>query len=105
MDESRFNQLADEMMGRIEAVLDRTDFDFEIKPGGVVEIDFGGGGKIIVNRHTAAQEIWVAARSGGYHFKFEKDAWTNTRDNMPLFDVLSRCMTEQSGEAIKLGDI
>jgi CyaY protein len=105
MDESLFNQLADEMLARIEAALAAidADIDYELKPGGVIEVEFAEGGKIIINRHTAAREIWVAARSGGFHFKPTGDAWVNTRDGTHLLDVLERCMSEQAGEPISLG--
>ena len=39
--------------------------DAEPKPGGSSEIEFENGSKMIINRHTAAREIWVAAKSGG----------------------------------------
>jgi CyaY protein len=106
MEESRFNQLADAMLERLEAALEalNEDFDFEIKPGGVIEIDFGAGGKIIVNRHSAAREIWIAARSGGFHFKPDGNDWLNTRDGLPLIQVLNRCMSEQSGKVIDFTD-
>jgi len=105
MDEPRFNQLADEMLSRIEAALadSDADFDYELKPGGVIEIEFADGGKIIINRHTAAREIWVAARSGGFHFKPDGDSWVNTRDGSHLIRALERCMSEQAGEVISLG--
>lgn len=104
MDESRFNQLADAMLARIEAALaeNDVDFDYELKPGGVIEVEFVDGGKIIINRHTAAREIWIAARSGGFHFKPEGDAWVNTRDGSHLMQVLERCMSEQAGTPVKL---
>lgn len=106
MDESRFNQLADEMLARIEAAFADidSDFDYELKPGGVIELEFSGGSKIIINRHTAAREIWVAARSGGFHFKLDGDMWVNTRDGTRLHELLERCMSEQAGEAIVLGE-
>jgi len=107
MDESRFNQLADEMLARIEAALadSDADFDYEMKPGGVIEVEFANGAKIIVNRHTAAREIWIAARSGGFHFKPEGEAWVNTRDGTLLGEVLQRCVSEQAGEAVSLGKL
>lgn len=106
MDETRFNQLADEMLSRIEALLEgvEADFDFELKPGGVIELDFDEGGKIILNRHTAAREIWIAARSGGFHFKPEGDDWIDTRDGTPLVKALERCMSQQAGEPLHLAD-
>lgn len=104
MDESRFNQLADAMLAGIEAALEASaaDFDYEMKPGGVIELDFGAGGKIIINRHTAAREIWIAARSGGFHFKPQDGSWVATRDGSILTQVLEHCMSEQAGQPVKL---
>lgn len=104
LDEREFNREADAMLARIEAALDAcgADLDFEIKPGGVIEIEFDDGSRIIVNRHAAAREIWVAARSGGYHFKFESGRWVGTRDGADLMAALSRCAGEQAGAPVDL---
>lgn len=104
MNEQEFMAQADAMLARIEEALDRCggDFDYELGAGGVLELSFEDGSKIIVNRHGAAREIWVAARSGGYHFKPEGERWINTRDGSELLAALARCIEEQSGEAITL---
>ncbi|MBV2235777.1 MAG: iron donor protein CyaY [Sterolibacterium sp.] len=111
MDEQTFNALADAMLARIESALEKctADFDYEFLAGGVIELDFdhAGGSKIIINRHSAAQEIWIAARSGGYHFRPVADgtlpeSWLGTRDGMALMTRLSLCMSEQAGERIAL---
>ncbi len=109
MDEREFNASADAMLARIEQALEESgaDLDFEVKQGGVLELEFADGSKIIINRHTAAREIWVAAKSGGYHFKAEAPdgyRWTSSRDDGELFSVLARCISEQSGAAISLAD-
>lgn len=105
MEEREFNALADAMLARIEAALEACDidFDYETKPGGVLELEFDNGSKIIINRHTAAREIWVAAKSGGYHFKPEGGNWVGTRDGEELLAAIARCMGEQSGERVTLG--
>lgn len=105
MEEREFNALADAMLARIEAALEACDidFDFETKPGGVLELEFDNGSKIIINRHTAAREIWVAAKSGGYHFRAEGGRWVGTRDGEELLAAIARCMGEQSGERVTLG--
>lgn len=105
MNEQEFTELADAMLDRIEQALEGCDldFDFELKAGGVLELEFDDGSKIIVNRHGAAREIWVAARSGGYHFKPENGGWVDTKSGEDLMAALSRCMSEQSGEAVMLG--
>ena len=107
MEESQFNQLADDTLARIEEALAAcdADFDYEMKAGGVIEVEFADGGKIIINRHAAAREIWIAARSGGFHFKPEAGNWINSRDGSPLIQVLERCMSEQAGEVISLGKV
>lgn len=104
MDEKEFNPLADAMINKIEAALDQcdADIDFEQKPGGVIEVICDNGSKVIINRHTAAREIWVAAKSGGFHFKYDNGAWVGTRDGEPLMAVVSRCLSEQTGEAVTL---
>lgn len=104
MDEADFNALADAELERLENRLEQcdADFDYEVKPGGVLELEFDNGTKIIVNRHTAAREIWLAAKSGGFHFRPVDGRWLGTRDGVDFYVVLSRCMSEQSGEAVSL---
>lgn len=111
MEERDFLSLADAELNRIEQALERLqedsdlDFDFETKPGGILELDFADAGKIIINRHAAAREIWVAARSGGFHFKPPTGAngqWLDTRDGRGLAELLSACISAQSGESVRL---
>ena len=65
MDETDFEALAERALARLEAALEASgvDADVERKDGGVLEIEFADGSKMIVNRHGAAREIWVAARA------------------------------------------
>ncbi len=104
MDEREFLDLADAQLAAIESALEASeaDFDFEMKDGGVLELEFADASKIIINRHAAAQEIWVAARSGGFHFRWDGTDWRGTRDGEPLLAVISRCMTQQAAEQITL---
>lgn len=106
MDDSEFNTLADQAFGRIEAALEAcgADLDFELAAGGVLEIEFADGGKIIVNRHGVAREIWVAARAGGFHFRWDGSAWRDTRDGEALMSRLSVLVSQQSGEPVELGN-
>jgi CyaY protein len=104
MDERQFEALASQALNRIERALDESgiDADFELKEGGVLELEFGNGSKIIVNRHGAAREIWVAARSGGFHFRWDGSAWRDTRDGAELFAALSKLVSAQSGTGVIL---
>jgi CyaY protein len=105
MNDKEFNTLADTALARIEAGLEAcgADLDFAMVSAGVLEIEFADGSKIIVNRHGAAQELWVAARSGGFHFRWDGQAWRDTRDGGELVAALSALVSAQSGAAVKLG--
>ncbi|MDP2325858.1 MAG: iron donor protein CyaY [Gammaproteobacteria bacterium] len=104
MEETEFSTLAEATLARIERALDActADIDYELQAGGVLELEFGDGSKIIINRHAAAREIWVAARSGGYHFRHDNGLWIGTRDGAELIATLERLTSEQAGERIVL---
>lgn len=104
MEETEFNTLAETVLAKIEQALDacEADIDYELQPGGVLELEFGDGSKIIINRHAAAREIWVAARAGGFHFRHENGRWIGTRDGTELFAALERLISEQAGERVAL---
>ena len=104
MNETEFAALADPMLARIEHGLEASgvDLDFELAAGGVLEIELADGSKIIVNKHGIAREIWVAARSGGFHFRYDGNVWRDTRDGTELLEKLSRLLSEQAGETVSL---
>jgi CyaY protein len=106
MDEQEFLKAADAQLALVEAALEAAtdsgvaEFDFETKPGGIIEIEFENGSKIIVNRHAAAREIWLAAKSGGFHFRPEGGRWVGTRDGEDLMVALARTVSEQAGVSV-----
>ena len=105
MNDSEFNALADAVLKRIEAGLESSgvDLDFALVSAGVFEIEFADSSKIIVNRHGVAKEMWVAARSGGFHFRWDGQEWRDTRDNGELMAALSALVSAQIGEPVSLG--
>ena len=104
MDEREFETRAAQALAALEQALEAAelDADFELKEGSILEIEFEGGAKIIVNRHGAAREMWVAARSGGFHFRWDGAAWRDTRDGSELFAALSTLVSQQSGRGVRL---
>lgn len=104
MNETEFDACAQGILAAVARTLEDSgiDCDCEFKGDGVLEIELADRSKIIVNRHGPAQEIWVAAKSGGYHFRFDDDRWVNTRDGEELFAALSRCVSEQAGLPVAL---
>jgi CyaY protein len=108
MTESEFLALAEDTLNGIEAALERASEDSELdiecsRSGNVLQIEFiDNGTKIIINSQAPMQEMWVAARSGGFHYKRENDRWINTRDQSELYASLSRMVSEQGGVTVVL---
>lgn len=90
------------MLNGVEATLDEwlqrdlIDIDGE-RTGGLLEMSFPNGSKIILNTQPPLQEIWLAARAGGFHFRHEGGLWLDTKDGREFFRVLSVCASEQAG--------
>jgi len=105
MTETEFNQMVDATLAQIEQMIEASevDIDFEISAG-ILELEFENGSKIIINRQRATQELWVAAKSGGYHYAWKDRAWRNTRDGSELFASLGHYASEQAGCNVNLGD-
>lgn len=102
MTESEFNQLADAALARIETAVDDCGGDVECnRSGNVLEVEFDNGQKIIINRHDVNQEIWVAAKSGGFHYAWREGSWHSRRDNGELYSKLMELFADQ-GEQLNL---
>jgi CyaY protein len=102
--EEEFEARAAAVLARIEEALEASgvEVDIELKPGGILELEFVDGSKMIINRHGAAREIWVAARAGGFHFRWDGAAWRDMRAGSELFAALSELVSAQSGTQVEL---
>lgn len=104
--DSQYRALTSTLLAGIEAVVDRwlqddvVDIDSQ-RTGGLLELTFPGGSKIVVNTQPPLQELWLAARSGGFHYKHVDGRWCDTRDGSDFFDALSTCATEQAGRPLR----
>lgn len=105
MNESQFNQRVDETFEQVEEALEScgVDIDYETVSG-ILTLVFENKSKIIINRQTPVQQIWVAAKSGGYHFNYdvEHEQWVKDDTGTELFAALSQYCTEQAGEEVEL---
>jgi CyaY protein len=107
MTESEFLGMAEQTLDAIETAFERVssdDVDVECsRKGNVLEIEFvDDGSKIIINSQAPMQEIWVAAKSGGFHYKHSEGEWINTRDGSELFAALSALVSRQTGTDVQL---
>ena len=104
MTESEFETLAGAALAALESAFEAgaPDADVRTKGAGVLEIEFEDGSKMVINRHGAAREIWVAAKAGGFHFRHDGTAWRDTRDGTDLFVAVSRLASQQGGSPVAL---
>lgn len=104
--DSAYHAATSAVLSGIEAQIDRwlqddlIDIDAQ-RTGGLLELGFPGGSKIVVNTQPPLHELWLAARSGGHHCKYVDGRWLDTRDGRDFFDVLSACASEQAGRALR----
>jgi CyaY protein len=97
MTESEFHGAVDAVLARIESSLEaEEDLDVDLESG-ILTVTCEDGSRVIVNRQTPNREIWVAARSGGFHFRWKDGAWRDTRSGDELFASLARVIASQGG--------
>ncbi len=106
MSEKHYNELLDELMLAIEDAIDETGLDIDYQTSaGILTLVFANQSQIILSRQTALMQLWMAARSGGFHFNYDEEQalWLHDGSGETFSAVLNRCLSEQSGEDIQLG--
>ena len=103
MSESEFLELAEATLAAIERAVDAADIDIEAsRAGNVLTLELANGSKVIINSQEPMQQVWVAGKSGAFHYARIGDRWLDTRDGSELFAALSRLISAQGGEAVVL---
>ena len=104
MNESEFQEIADQTIEDIQDAIDDSGADIDYDEiGGVLTLEFEDGSKIIFSKQGAMNQLWMAAKSGGYHFDFNEDSelWIcDSGDNEEMYSMLSRLASEQAGEEV-----
>jgi CyaY protein len=104
MTDSEFHAQAEATLIAIERAVEATGIDAEIeRSGSVLTLEFANASKVVINTQAPMQQIWIAARSGGFHFGWSNGAWHDTRDGRELFVALSALVSSQGGVPVVLG--
>jgi iron-sulfur cluster assembly protein CyaY len=103
MNEAEFNDLVDETLTTIEGAVDdcATDIDYE-NTGGVLTLTCENGSSIILSRQVATHELWIAARSGGFHLSYQDGQWYCQKYQQTLKQLFATITREQAGETLEL---
>ena len=108
MSEARFHDLVDATQQAVEDVLDDSDLDLDLEnTGGVLIVRFENGTQLILSRQEPLRQLWVAARSGGFHFDYdaEEDGWLCDSGNERLGEMLVRFCLEQGGAELEFAEL
>jgi CyaY protein len=106
LSDTEYQRAAALVLASIEATADRwlqedvIDIDTQ-RTGGLLELAFPDGSRIVVNTQPPLQEIWLAARAGGYHFRHVQGRWLDTRDGSEFYDALSRHASAQGHASLR----
>lgn len=105
MTETEFLQHTDQLFAHIENQIDENDWDLDYQSSGnVLTIEADDGTQIVINRHLSNQELWLAAKSGGYHFVYQNQQWVSTRDACDFFTLLNQTLSQLLGQDINIAD-
>ena len=112
IDDKQFHQLGGNLLQSIELALEAADdqldldLDVERQGGNVINIRFRDKSVIVVNTQPPLHEIWVAAKSGGYHYRWAgtmtKPLWLDTKTGKELLSDLTEFASAQAGQMIKI---
>ena len=102
MNENEYNHCVDELMLQIEDSIDNSasEIDCENSNGILTLTVESNGSQIILSRQTASREVWLAAKSGGFHFILKESIWRDTKTNDTLGMILQQAVKSQAGEFI-----
>jgi CyaY protein len=108
MTDLEYQNQAERVLEAIETACDRindeSDADVDNqRTGGMVTLTFSNHSQIIINLQKPLQEIWMAAKAGGFHYKFDSTQWRDTKDSSEFFESLSRCASAQAGQPLQFG--
>lgn len=105
LDDAEYERRTHAVLEAVEATVDRLlqedviDIDAS-RTGGLVELSFPNGSKIVLNTQPPLHELWLAAQRGGFHFRAAAGRWIDGRDGLEFFELLSACASEQGGRAL-----
>lgn len=108
LSEARYHDLVDAVQESVEGVFDDTNLDVDLEnSGGVLTVRFDNGSQLILSRQPALRQLWVAARSGGFHFDYDEGSqlWLCDASGERLGELLSRVTLEQGGESLEFEDL
>ena len=103
MEDNKYFDLVETIFNDIEDRVDELPLDLDIDvSGGLLSVMFPDGSSVVLSKQVANHEIWVAAKSGGFHLHAQDQRWMCSTTDEELYDLLNRVFTEQLGAQVVL---
>lgn len=106
--EARFHDLVDSTQQALEDIFDESGLDVDLEnSAGVLTVKFENGTQLIFSRQEPLRQLWLAARSGGFHFDYDEEEkrWTHDTTDELLSEMLARLTQEQAGVELDFDEI
>ncbi len=101
LSQSQYLDLAEQAMRAVENAADAADLDSR-RDGSVLNLELDNGEQVIINLQAPVQELWLASKSGAYHFRCSRGRWIDTREGLAFGELLRRAVMEQGGPQLEL---
>lgn len=102
MNDTEYHQLVDEELTRIEEAIDDSGADIDYESiGNVMNLEFEDRSQIVINKQEPMQEIWLASRSGGFHFSYQDGQWICSKTGLEFFTMVKQECEKHAGESIE----
>ena len=106
MTDLEYDDLAERLLRRVEDQCDALNEELDVdidnqRAGGLVTMAFAGGGQIVINLQRPLHEIWMAARAGGFHYRWVDGAWRDTKTGNEFFADLSALASDCAGRSLR----
>jgi len=101
MNDSEFQQLADQLYQKIEDCIEESgaDVDYD-QNGGLLTLEFENRSKLIINRQQPLHQIWLATQENGHHYNYDAGKWIDDRSGDDFLVFLSAAIFKQSQEEV-----
>ncbi|MCH8538079.1 MAG: iron donor protein CyaY [Alkalimonas sp.] len=103
MNDREYDELADATMLAVEEAIEQLDVDLDYEShGGLLEVTFNNGSKIIINKQPPLQQIWVATKFNGHHCEWKDGQWIDNRSGLEFWTLVNDAASKQAGVPVQL---
>ncbi len=100
LSQSQYLDLAEQALRAVENAADAAELDTR-RDGSVLNLELDNGEQVIINLQAPVQELWLASKSGAYHFRYQSGRWLDTREARDFADLVQQAVHEQGGPRLR----